>query len=254
MFAPTGINEKLNKICDEALVREREKQPARNYLGASRLGEDCARKLFYEYTKAPSQGFNGKTYRIFDFGHDAEERVAANLRYAGFELKTHKDDGSQFGFGTAWKDGIARISGHIDGVLLGGPIDLPYPLLWENKALGNKSWNKTVTEGVKKSKPVYYAQMQIYNAYLELPNGSLFTAINRDSGELFFELVPFDPEAAQKASDRGVKVISATQASDLPRVAKDSTDFRCRFCSYSELCWKENIVQTPAFAPSWLAK
>ena len=50
-------------------------------------------------------------------------------------------------------------------------------------------------------------------------NPALFTAINKDSQEIWFELVPFDGGLAQRMSDRAVRVISATEAGELlPRV------------------------------------
>jgi hypothetical protein len=36
-----------------------------------------------------------------------------------------------------------------------------------------------------------------------LRNPALFTAINKDSQEIWFELVPFDGGLAQRMSDRG---------------------------------------------------
>src|SRR3546814_3781765 len=81
-----------------------------------------------------------------------------------------------------------------------------YPALWEMKALNNKSWNDTRCKGVEKSKPVYYVQMQTYMAYLGLGDyPALFTALNKDTGEIYAELVPNVPAVAQRASDKGTR-------------------------------------------------
>ena len=48
--------------------------------------------------------------------------------------------------------------------------DIPgmaFPALWECKTMNDKSWRDTVKHGVSKSKPVYAAQMAIYQAYME---------------------------------------------------------------------------------------
>ena len=55
--------------------------------------------------------------------------MVAWLRDAGFDLRTRKADGEQFGFSVA--DG--RLQGHIDGVIVGGPEGFAYPALWECK-------------------------------------------------------------------------------------------------------------------------
>ena len=68
-------------------------------------------------------------------------------------------------------------------------------------------------------------------------NPALFTAINKDTQELWFELVPFDAALAQRMSDRAVKVITATEAGDLlPRGFNDPTHFECRMCAWQDRC------------------
>ncbi|MFQ5460826.1 MAG: hypothetical protein ACE5EL_08535, partial [Anaerolineae bacterium] len=108
-----------------------------------------------------------------------------------------------------------------------------------------KAWRETVKKGVTKAKPVYAAQVAVYQAYMEgsVPgisqNPAIFTAINKDSQELYFELMPFNGGLAQKMSDRGVRVITATEAGELlPRVTTTPTHFECTWCSWQDRCWK----------------
>jgi hypothetical protein len=245
----------IASVLDDAILKRQASQEKRDYLGASRWGEACERRLRYEYEHTPEDegsGFSPEVLRIFDMGHDGEARMADYIREAGFDLLTEKSDGKQFGFRAA--DG--RLGGHIDGIVAGGPIitGVEYPLLWENKALNDRSWNDTKNKGVKVSKPVYYAQMQIYCAYLDIPSGGMFTALNRDTGEVLVELVPYDALAAQEASDRAVRVIDAQSPKELPRLGNDRTDFRCKFCSFKSTCWEDVPVQVSpkATKPFWL--
>jgi hypothetical protein len=252
-------------IVDDAMEIEAMEREERNYLGGSRLGEECVRKLGYEFhrvAKDEGRHFKGKTLRIFDMGHDGEERMAGYLRKAGFTLLTERPDGQQFGFGIAWNEtrGCYAIAGHIDGVLTAGPATIgthtmAYPCLWENKALGGKSWNDCKRKGVIASKPVYYAQMQIYMAYLDLADyPGLFTALNRDTGDIYPEIVQFAPAAAQAASDKGVQVVSSEAPEHLPRGASSPDNFLCKWCDYRERCWAEPAGQreTNTAAPSWM--
>ena len=62
------------------------------------------------------------------------------------------------------------------------------------------------------ARPIYAAQIALYQAYLDLPNPALFTALNRDTFELHCELVPFDAALAQTASDRAALVVRASEA------------------------------------------
>lgn len=237
------FTEQLTERIDLALCEANAKQPERDYLGASRLGENCSRKLQYEYTNTPKdEGFSGQTLRIFAAGHVFEDLAILWLRLAGFELFTEKPNGYQFGFSVA----DSRIRGHVDGIINGAPeaLGLSFPMLWECKSLNAKSWKDTVKRGVAKSKPVYAAQMATYQAYMEgsVPgiskNPALFTAINKDTAELYFELVPFDASLAQKVSDRAVTILKAAEAGELlPRHTADPEHFECRFCEYRSYCW-----------------
>lgn len=158
------------------------------------------------------------------------------LRAAGFDLRTRKANGDQFGFSAAG----GRLQGHIDGVIVGGPEGFAYPALWENKCLGSKSWRDLEKSGLAVAKPVYAAQVAIYQAYLELhEQPAIFTAVNADTMEIYTELVPFDAALAQRMSDRALNVISATEAGELlPRAFHDPTHFECRMCAWQDRCWR----------------
>jgi len=239
------LSEEISALIDKALTKENEQQTPRDYLGASRLGVSCNRALQFEYSETPKdegQNFSGKILRIFQAGHVFEELAIKWLRDAGFELVTNKPNGDQFGFSVVG----GKIRGHIDGVITSAPneLNLKFPMLWECKSLNNKSWNDTVKKGLVISKPIYAAQIAIYQAYMEssIPdiskNPALFTAINKDTAEIHFELIPFDKSLAQSLSDKAVKILTATDAGELlPRISSDSSYFECRLCPWSERCF-----------------
>ncbi|WP_297505439.1 PD-(D/E)XK nuclease family protein [Ferrovum sp.] len=239
------FHEQLGSLIDAALVQERNQQSPRRYLGASRLGVACERALQYEYLCTlvdPGREIPGRILRIFEVGHALEDLAIRWLRLAGFDLYTQKSSGGQFGFSVAG----SRIQGHVDGVLNGGPAELgmTYPALWECKTMNDKSWRDTVKHGISKSKPVYAAQMAVYQAYMEaaIPgisrNPALFTAINKDTQEIWFEQVAFDGGLAQRMSDRAVRVICASEAGELlPRHTTTPTHVECKFCPWQDRCW-----------------
>ncbi|MBF0153233.1 MAG: hypothetical protein HQL64_05785, partial [Magnetococcales bacterium] len=88
-------------------------------------------------------------------------------------------------------------------------------------------------------------QIATYQAYMETAvpgitvNPALFTAINKNTAELHFELVPFDAALAQRMTDRAVRILQATEAQELlPRISRESTHFECRMCSFQDRCWR----------------
>lgn len=245
--------ELLTELLDRTMKTSGDAEPVREYLGASMMGRECAREVAYAWhktTKDEGRGFTGRIYRIFDFGHRLEDAVADYLRLAGFDLRTHKPDGSQYGFEVA--DG--RIQGHIDGVFVGGPSipGMSFPALWESKSINDKGFKQLKAKGVRATKPVYWAQCQTLMAYMEL-DACLFTAINKNDSEVFAEVIPLDVSAAQHISDRAVKIVQSNNAEEFPRIAANSTDFRCRFCDFHDRCWSVGANNSPTtVAPSWL--
>jgi len=238
----------VNAAIDAALVARNAATPPRHYLGGSRLGHACERALQFEFLQAPKDdgaGFDGRILRVFGIGHALEDVAVDWLRAAGFDLYTRRgggEHGEQFGFSVAG----GRIRGHVDGVLAGGPVipGMAFPALWECKTMNAKSWRETSSKGVAVAKPIYAAQIAVYQAYMDAAvpgvadNPALFTAINKDTAELHHELVPFDADLAQRMSDRAVRVLRACDAGDLlPRVAAQPDHFECRFCPWSKRCW-----------------
>jgi len=243
------IAEAVSAAIDTALsARSRAERP-RTYVSSSGLGRDCLRQIQYDFlgtAKDEGQEFAPRTLRIFEAGHRAEDIVAGWFRIAGFDLRTERPDGRQFGFEAL----TGRFKGHIDGCFVSGPVAMDYPALWENKALGASSWKDVVKRGVSLARPVYAAQIALYQAYMDLPDPALFTALNRDTMELHCELVPFDARLAQEMSDRAVAVVRATEAGEwLPRAATDPMAVVCRGgmaggkwhapCAWASRCWGE---------------
>ena len=239
--------ERILGLVDHALCEQERLSEKRNYLGASRLGVSCSRALQYELLSLPKDAgrtFSASLLRTFAMGHVFETMLVKWLRMAGFRIVMENKQGQQYGF--AELDG--KLQGHIDGVIVSAPpfLDLPLPLLLECKSLNNKSWRETKKYGVTASKPIYAGQISLYQAYME-PQFSgiskapaVFVAINKDTSDLHFELLPFNGELAQRCSDKGVRVIDACENDEwLPRISRDPSYFECKLCDWRQRCWQD---------------
>ena len=232
------IAEAIGAAVDDAILRNEQKRERRKYLGASSIGDECARKIQYRYLNYPideDKGFSARTLRIFQFGHEIEDYAAKWLRDAGFDLRTEDKQGEQFGFSIA----DDQIKGHIDGVICDGPVAMGYPSLWENKSANDNKFKAFVRHGVAKANPTYATQIALYQTYMELTEQpALFTVVNKNKSEVYYELVPYNQALAQAASDKAVNILTASKAGDiLPRVAQSKDFFLCKFCEYRETCW-----------------
>ena len=234
-----GCETEVTALIDAGLQQQRAAEPPRTYLGASCLGVACTRALQYEYAATPvdhGRAHDGRLLRIFTRGHVMETCMAQWLRQAGFLLQTEQADGTQYGFSAV----EGRLQGHIDGVIIAGPEGFAYPMLWENKCVGAKTFRAFRQHPLAVSHPVYAGQMAVYQAYLNLhAHPALFTALNADTMEIYAERVAFDAVLAQRLSDRALLIITATQAGEqLPRTFSDSTHFECRLCAWQDRCWR----------------
>jgi hypothetical protein len=204
----------------------------RQYLGASIVGNECLRKVQYDWWCKPEH--SARIKEIFNRGHYFEERSRQSLIRVGFKFAPPEV--------LAFTALNGSLRGHADGIIIAGPNDLPayliYPLLWEAKALNAKNWRAIERDGLEKAFPQYAAQIVLYQKYFDIKNPALFTALNADTCEWLHLLVPFNGERAQAWSDRAVTVIEATRAGELlPRVTDDYSHFRCKMCGHRKRCW-----------------
>ncbi len=224
----------INHLIDVAAMA-RDTSTPRNYIGASSIGNECLRRIQWDW-RHPWKP-DARLKRIFDRGHWFESYALTLLRNAGFVIHTE--------LGVSFEELGGRFAGHADGYIISGP-DIPgmgYPCLWECKGLGSKGWNKLHADKLSKAYPVYADQVAVYQAYLCLDeHPALFTAGNMDTMEILHRLVPFDAERAQRASDKVVTVVRADSADEvLPRVTDNPDDYRCRLCPHRLRCWGAEI-------------
>jgi hypothetical protein len=207
----------------------------RPYLGASIAGYECARRVQYAWWC--KSDLSARLRSIFARGHFFEPRVRDHLRAIGFRFAP--DEACAF----SAVDGALR--GHADGIIIHAPaisgLYLATPTILEIKALNGKNWRALERYGLQKTFPHYHAQVLLYQAYLDVCTPALYAAMNADSCELLFFLVPFNAELAQFYSDRAANIIAATHANELlPRAFDSPKDWHCRTCPFRAKCWGQS--------------
>ena len=231
----------VHDAIDAALIKGAQTERRRTYVGASSIGGGCERRIQYEYLQTspdPDYVPEARTQRIFARGHMTEELAVKWLRDAGYDLRTHKPDGGQFGFKTA----NGKFAGHCDGIIMSGP-GIRTPCIWEHKALGSKSWKAIEKHGLTKAKPEYCDQIALYQAYMDLTAPALFMATCMDDMAIYLELVDFDQSRAQAASDRAVAIILDSEAKALrPKVSDEADFWLCKGCSFRSRCHDGRVV------------
>lgn len=219
----------------------------RSHLGASQLGQECARAVWYNFRWHTKSNFDGRLLRLFNRGHLEEGRIIALLLMVGAEVWQQDSAGNQFGI--SWADGHAGGSG--DGVARGIP-DLPATLVFllEFKTHGEKSfielagkladWRAYVADGknftgkgVKEAKPEHYIQMQLYMRKMNLTT-ALYVAVSKNTDDLYMEIITLDTVVADQFLDRGERIVFL----DTPptRINESPGFFICKWCDHRPVC------------------
>ena len=202
----------------------------RDHMGASGIGNECSRAIWYSFRWTTKARFDGRLLRLFETGQLAEARFVANLRAVGIEVHdVDPDTGKQFNV----RDESGHFGGSMDAVALGL---LEAPKTWhvcEFKTHNGKSFAKLVAEGVQKSKPLHYAQMQTY-MHLTGMERAFYLAVNKDDDNLYSERVNYDATYALRLVAKAHNIIGA--ANPPARLSDDPTWFQCKFCDHAATC------------------
>jgi hypothetical protein len=234
------INVAINDAIERAAAATAELP--RPYLGASIVGDECLRKVQFDWWIKPV--LPARVRDIFARGHYFEDVARQHLIAAGFKFAPPE--------ALAFSAVNGALRGHADGIIIAGPklpdAYLIYPLLWECKCLNAKNWRALERDGLEQAFPRYAAQVALYQAYLDITNPALFTAVNADTCERLHFWVPFNAERAQLWSDRAVTIIEATRAGELlPRGYDDPQDWHCRVCAHNEA--QRQFLRVPEVEP-----
>jgi CRISPR/Cas system-associated exonuclease Cas4 (RecB family) len=161
--------------------------------------------------------------RLFRRGRREEEIVYEDLRAIGCAVT---DTQARVDFGSG-------VSGSIDGIVTGVPFAEKTRHVLEIKTHSRKSFEKLDNEGVQRSKPLHYAQMQLYMLGLGLDR-ALYYAVCKDDDSIYTERVKLDRSFAESIRDRAIRI---ALSDDPPmRLTEDPNFWICKMCDQREAC------------------
>lgn len=221
-----------------------EEDSYRSHLGASVIGQKCARAAAYGWRWAlrkkprgkknePAQRAESRMRRLWNRGHMEEGRFIAMLLAAGIQVYQQDAEGKQFriyNFG-------GHFSGSGDGILLGVP-DLPVgiPCLGEFKTHSSKSFEDLKDDGVRLAKPEHYVQMQEYMHHFGTLY-ALYLAVNKDTDELYAEIVTYDRPVSEAYLEVARKIIFDKPLPDRIRGASPGYHICKYMCDFPDVCF-----------------
>lgn len=210
---------------------------ARPYLGASIIGKECSRALWYGFRWASPTTFDGRMYRLFQTGHLAEQRFVADLRSIGATVWEHDPaTGRQF----SYSDVCGHMRGNLDAVAKHIPTGGARSHLVEMKTHSAKSFAALKKDGVKKAKPEHWIQMNTYAGWAGLDR-MLYIAVSKDTDELYTERLEFDKVEFEKTRAKADRIIFA--ATPPARISDDPKFYLCNWCDHSDVCHGHRVPQ-----------
>lgn len=218
-------------------------EPTRGYLGASIIGHECDRFLWFTFRGCVTKNFDGRMYRLFERGKREENVFISELQGIGCEVHATDESGNQFEVTACG----GHFKAHMDGCAFGIP---EAPKTWhvlEFKTFGgtedeSKDFGKVKESGVKVAKPLHYAQMMVEMGLTKMER-ALYLAAKKATDELYAERVRYVASEHKAIISRAERIIKRTQPCE--RMTTRSDDYRCKFCDAKDLCWGMGAVALP---------
>lgn len=214
----------------------------RRYLGASAIGDPCARKLWYGFRWTSKREIEASGLRKINDGFAGEDIMIKRLRSVpDLELVTEDVDGqinvTDFG---------SHFQGNLDGVIKHASLG-PDWCVWENKVVNDKKFDKLkklVLEdeatALSKWDEVYYAQAQVYMGKLGMSRHYLTCSTPgcRDTTSVVTE---FHQKDYDDLLDKAEQIIFSE--SPPVRMSSDPGWFACKWCDHHATCHGSKLPQ-----------
>lgn len=207
----------------------------RNHLGASLIGDECSRRLWYIFRWCLHEKHSGRVQRLFNRGHREEARFIEWLRGIGFQVWAETEDGKQFR--------VSGVNGHFGGSLDGVGIlperyGINEPVLLEFKTNGTgAAFNKLGQSGMPIAKPQHFAQTSVYGN--KGVNGTRFRYvvylnINKNDDSLHVEVVKLNWNLGEQMEAKAERIIMSQTAP--ARLSDNPTYLACTWCAMKGIC------------------
>lgn len=215
-------------------------QGHRNHMGASGLGEECWRKLWYDFRWTKEEHFDGRMMRLFNVGHAAEPRFVTYLRGIGFEVREFDEDGKQFRVSGA----LGHYGGSLDGICKApARYQLSEDIIFLNEFKTNgtgSTFDKVEKDGVAKAKPRHFAQMSQYGYKYGIKYG-IYLIENKNDSSITFKIVVLDWNLGKQLEKKAEQIIFSKEPP--PRISENSSFQNCKWCHQAGICHKGEPVE-----------
>ena len=214
-------------------LSQKPRDELRDYLGASSIGRECERAIYYDYHNAPSLDFDPKIKIAFSVGKQLEHLLLTELEAAGYQVIYPSPSNGMLGFVDLTNP---KFRGHADALLI---INHKQYIL-EIKTAKSSRFQVFVKSGLRAFSEVYYAQLQSYMGMSGI-HRSVLLAMNKDTHDLHCQWVDFDEEYYKKLQSRAAYIINAEEPPQ--RINQSPFYDACSRCNFRDTCFFNNSTR-----------
>jgi len=218
----------------------------RNHLGASLIGRECKRFLWYVFRWCHKEQFDGRMQRLFNRGHREEARFIEWLEGIGAKVWFENRDVAPNEKGEYPQYRITGAKGHFGGsldaiIILPERYGISEPILGEFKTNGTGSgFDKLEKDGMAVAKAEHYAQTSTYGKKYNF-RYVLYMNINKNDDSIHVELVKLNHQLGEQMETKAELIIFSQVPP--PRLSDNITFRSCAYCSMKEICHKGAVVE-----------
>jgi len=206
----------------------------RPHMGASLIGGECDRYIWFNFRWALPPKFEGRILRLFKRGFVSEVELNTELRGIGLRVEDiDPATGKQFRFELM----NGHFAGSCDGMVHGLAESPAKVHILEQKTANDRQYKALDKDGVRTAKWQHYVQMQIYMKMFHCKR-ALYLCVNKNDERIYDERIEYDPAVADLFINRAKNLITAAIP---PQTLADGAT--CKYCDYRCIC---HGVQVPA--------
>ena len=207
----------------------------RKHLGASELGEECWRKLWYGFRWTKLEVHDGRILRLFNVGHQAEPRFISYLRGIGFEVREFEDEETKKQFRIIGAKG--HYGGSLDGMCKAPEryqLSEDIVLLNEFKTNGTGAgFNSVADQDLRKAKPKHWIQCCQYGFKKNIKY-ALYMIENKNDSSIIVKIIELDWNVGRQYEQKATDIINSKQAP--PRISDNPAFQACKYCHQAGIC------------------
>lgn len=229
-----GINVRMVEDIDSWSIWKYQ-ETYRKHLGASSIGASCLMKLWATFRWLKAETRTGRMYRLLQRGNREEPHLMEILTGIGFNVFPHDPK-----TGKQWR--MRSVSGHYGGSLDGiATFPVRYgladqPALISCKTAGSGAhYTKMLNEGIKYTKPEYWAQECAYGYGYGI-NHAVWAVVNKNDDTIHIETEKLDLEYGAQLERKAQRIIFSREPFE--KISKSPAFVDCAMCNFKGICHK----------------